>query len=126
MNTPRMLSLLAAVTLLLAVGAAAAYGHAERLSYYPNHKLGEVPKYRTTGKALVVCKSDSGRRIRRLLNGKAERRNLKLLDRCRYRHIQSAVNAAKKVGQGMKAGGEDVEKWLQHIGDGIKDVDRKL
>ena len=95
MNPPRALSLLAAVTLLLAVGAGVAYGHAERLSYYPNHKLGEVPKYRTTGKALVVCKSDSGRRIRRLLSGKAERRNLKLLDRCRYRHIQSAVDAAK-------------------------------
>ena len=95
MNPPRALSLLAAVTLLLAVGAGVAYGHAERLSYYPNHKLGEVPKYRTTGKALVVCKADSGRRIRRLLSGKAERRNLTLLDRCRFRHIQSAVDAAK-------------------------------
>ena len=95
MNPSRTLSLLAAVTLLLAIAATAAYGHAERLSYYPNHKLGEVPKYRTTGKALVVCKADSGRRIRRLLNGRAERRNLKLLDRCRFRHVQAAVNAAK-------------------------------
>ena len=95
MNPSRMLSLLAAITLLLAIGAGTAYGHAERLSYYPNHKLGEVPKYRTTGKALVVCKADSGRRIRTLMSGRAERRNLGLLDRCRYRHIQAAVDAAK-------------------------------
>jgi hypothetical protein len=95
MNPSRMLSLLAAVTLLLAIGAGTAYGHAERLSYYPNHKLGEVPKYRTTGKTLVVCKADSGRRIRRLMSGSAERRNLGLLDRCRFRHIQAAVDAAK-------------------------------
>jgi hypothetical protein len=84
-----------AVTLLLAIGAGAAYGHAERLSYYPDYKLGKVPKYRTGGKALVVCKKDSGERIRKLLEGKAERRNLALLDDCRYRHIQAAVDAAK-------------------------------
>jgi hypothetical protein len=95
MNGPRLLTLLAALTLLLAIGAGSAYGHAERLSYYPNHKLGKVPKYRTTGKSLVVCKADSGRRIRRQLSGQAERRNLRLLDRCRFRHIQAAVDAAK-------------------------------
>ena len=95
MNGPRLLTLLAALTLLLAVGAGSAYGHAERLTYYPNYKLGKVPKYRTTGKSLVVCKADSGQRIRRLMKGKAERRNLELLDRCRFRHIQAAVDAAK-------------------------------
>jgi hypothetical protein len=95
MNGSRLLSLLGALTLLLAIGAGSAYGHAERLSYYPNHKLGKVPKYRTTGKALVVCKRDSRQRIRRLLKGKAERRNLALLEKCRYRHIQAAVNAAR-------------------------------
>jgi hypothetical protein len=36
------------------------------------------------------------------------------------------VNAAKKIGEGLKAGGEDVKKWFQDIGDGIKDVERKL
>jgi hypothetical protein len=95
MNASRLLSALAAVTLLLAIGAGAAHGHAERLSYYPNHKLGQVPKYRSGGKALVVCKKDSGQRIRKLLKGKDERRNLALLDDCRYRHVQAAVDAAK-------------------------------
>jgi hypothetical protein len=61
MNAHRLLLTLSAVTLLLAIGTGAAYGQAERLSYYPNHKLGKVPKYRTSGKALVVCKSDSPR-----------------------------------------------------------------
>ena len=50
-------TVLAALMLVSAVGAASAYGHAERLSYYPNHKLGSVPKYKRTGPALVVCKS---------------------------------------------------------------------
>jgi hypothetical protein len=95
MNPSRLLAALAAVTILSAVAAASALGHAERLAYYPNHELGKVPKHRTSGKALVVCKSDSERRIRKALRGGARRRNLRLLDACRYRHIQQAVNAAK-------------------------------
>jgi hypothetical protein len=90
----RVGAVLVAVALLLGIVTGVAYGHAERLSYYPDHRLGEVPKYRTTGKALVVCKRNSGRRIRRLLKGRAERRNLRLLRRCRYRHIQAAVDGA--------------------------------
>ena len=94
MNTTRLLTALAALMIVSAVGAASAYGHAERLSYYPNHKLGSVPKYKRTGSALVVCKTDSGARIRRLLSGRAERRNLALLKRCGHRDIQAAVDAA--------------------------------
>ena len=95
MKTPtRLLTVLAALTLVSAIGAASAYGHAERLSYYPNHKLGSVPKYKRSGPALVVCKANSGARIRRLLSGRAERRNLSLLKRCAYRDIQAAVDAA--------------------------------
>ena len=30
------------------------------------------------------------------------------------------------AGEGMKAGGEEVKKWFNDIGDGIKDVERKL
>ena len=36
------------------------------------------------------------------------------------------MKAAKAVGEGMKAGGEEVKKWFHDIGDGIKDVERKL
>ena len=96
MKTPtRLLTVLAALTLVSAIGAGSAYGHAERLSYYPNHKLGSVPKYKRSGPALVVCKSDSRARIRKQLSGRAERRNLALLKRCDYRDIQAAVNAAE-------------------------------
>jgi len=91
----RTLTVLSALVVLLAVAAGSAYGHAERLSYYPNHKLGKVPKYRTKGEALVVCKGDSKRRIRKQLSGRPERRNLALLERCEYRHIQAAVNDAR-------------------------------
>jgi hypothetical protein len=95
MKTPtRLLTVLAALTLVSAISAAGAYGHAERLSYYPNHKLGSVPKYKRSGPSLVVCKPDSGARIRRVLSGRAERRNLTLLRRCAYRDIQAAVDAA--------------------------------
>jgi hypothetical protein len=80
MNLSRLVSALAAFT---GDRRGAAYGHAERLTYYPNHKLGTVPKYRSGGKALVVCKKDSGQLIRKLLEGKDERRNLALLEDCR-------------------------------------------
>jgi hypothetical protein len=95
MNATRLLAAFASLTLVLAIAAGSAYGHAERLSYFPDHKLGSVPKYRTTGKALVVCKDDSRARVRSQLRGAARRLNLKLLDKCRYEHIQAAVNAAK-------------------------------
>jgi hypothetical protein len=83
------------------VTAAAAFGHAERPAYYPNFDseakvygpaVGSVPTYRTTGKSVVVCKSDSRKRIGRLPSAKMRARNLALLKRCRYRHIQDAVD----------------------------------
>ncbi|HLL87479.1 MAG TPA: hypothetical protein VK387_09230 [Thermoleophilaceae bacterium] len=43
----------------------------------------------------MVCKLDSEQRIlNRVREPGARSRNLSLLDRCRYRHIQQAVNAA--------------------------------
>ncbi len=95
---PRMrrplVSLLFAAILLVAVPATA-FGHAERSSYFPDYKLGKKPKYRTTGKALVVCKADSGKRIRKQLHGKTRKRNLRLLKKCKFHNIQTAVNHAK-------------------------------
>src|SRR5919109_1258479 len=79
----------------LAFVSGSAYGHAERYSYFPDYRLGEVPKHRTTGPSLVVCKAGSRRRIQRRLDGALRRKNLQLLKRCRFRHIQAAVNAAK-------------------------------
>lgn len=73
---------------------AGSMGHSERASFFPDHTKGSVPKYRTSGPSLVVCKSDSRRRIRRLLDGAVEQKNLSLLRRCKFEHIQAAVNAA--------------------------------
>jgi hypothetical protein len=39
---------------------------------------------------------------------------------------KGAQSSVKAVGEGMKAGGEEVKKWFHDIGDGIKDVERKL
>jgi hypothetical protein len=94
------------ITLLLSLFAvllvpAAALGHPERPSFFPDYKKGSVPKYRTTGPALVVCKSDSKKRINQIFKGrgpknvKARKRQLALLKKCKFRHIQDAVEAAK-------------------------------
>jgi hypothetical protein len=39
---------------------------------------------------------------------------------------KGAQSSMKAVGEGMKAGGSEVKKWFNDIGDGIKDVERKL
>jgi hypothetical protein len=56
-----MRRLLPALLVLAALGfvVGSAYGHAERYAFFPDHTLGKVPKYRTTGPSLVVCKPDS-------------------------------------------------------------------
>ncbi|HEX6945031.1 MAG TPA: hypothetical protein VF196_02490 [Casimicrobiaceae bacterium] len=86
---------------LLAALPALALGHAERATFYPDKSVGSVPAYRTTGPLLVVCKPDSAARIRASWAGKGRKRTairnrtLRTLKKCRFRHIQSAVNAAK-------------------------------
>ena len=40
------------------------------------------------GQLLVVCKRDSAKRIRRIFSGARERRRLRLVDKCRFRHVQ--------------------------------------
>src|SRR3712207_79709 len=70
--------------------------HPERPVQFPDG-TGSFPKYRAPSdlaNAKVVCKSDSRQRIRQL-RGWHRKRNLKLLRRCRFEHIQAAVNAAK-------------------------------
>jgi hypothetical protein len=103
-----------ACALALTVMTPAAFGHAERPSYYPNFDpiakkydpapeigpAGSVPKYRGRGTAIVVCKADSGQRIRALprktrRERAVRKRNLSLLRHCRFRHIQQAVTAAR-------------------------------
>src|SRR3954447_26753585 len=86
---------------LLCVMPATAFGHAERATHYPDHDAGHVPTPRSSGPSLVVCKPDSARLIRQDFKGhgpkrtRQRRQSLRVLKRCRFRHIQAAVNAAK-------------------------------
>ena len=92
----RRLALLLAAAALAAVALpASSLGHAERSAFFPNHEEGSVPVNRFRAPSLVVCKPDSGRRIRRTMRGRILRENLGHLRRCRFRHIQQAVNAAR-------------------------------
>jgi hypothetical protein len=84
---------------LALVVPSASFGHAERPAFFPDHTQGSVPQYRTTdvhgGTTLVVCKSDSASRIRsRIRNSAVRAKNLALLHRCAFDHIQEAVDAA--------------------------------
>jgi hypothetical protein len=64
-------------------------------------RAGGIPKYRTSGPSIVVCKSDSRARIRRAFRGRGPKttrlrnRRLATLKRCRFHDIQPAINAAK-------------------------------
>lgn len=96
-----------------ATWTSSAGAHPERDSYYPNFDIatktfgapfGRAPRSRAIflragGKRLVVCKSDSKRRIKRIKGSKKAKRvrlaNLRLLKACKYRNIQTAVNKAK-------------------------------
>ena len=90
---PRLRATVGLITLGLAV-VPPAFPHAERPTRFPDPSEGRVPAYRTSGPSIVVCKEDSGDRISRVLEDSLRRRNLDLLERCAFRHIQDAVNAA--------------------------------
>jgi hypothetical protein len=95
----RIRGLVSAVMAGLALLAlpALALGHAERKTDFPDYKLGSVPKNRSSGPSLVVCKKDSVTRTKRSWRGDARktRKMLRILRRCKFEHIQAAVDAAK-------------------------------
>ena len=84
------------VSLLIVALATPAFAHAERDVTFPSGK-GSVPKYRRSGPSIVICKPDSDERIAKL-PPKVQARNEKLLQRCRYKSLQKAVNKVKKRG----------------------------
>lgn len=71
-----------------------AFAHEERPSTFPSGK-GSVPRYRTSGPSLVVCKPDS-LDLSSGFSRELRRRNRDLFDRCEFRHIQAAVDAVKE------------------------------
>jgi hypothetical protein len=82
--------------LAAALIAPAASAHPERRAFFPDASKGSVPHHRTTGgQRLVVCKPDSAKRIRRTFSGRRERKRLRLVEKCRFRNIQEAVDAAR-------------------------------
>jgi hypothetical protein len=87
---------------VLAVAAAAlapstALAHEERETEFPDGS-GSVPEYRpmVAEPNLVVCKPDSARHISRIRDRSLRRANLDLLSKCRFRHIQAAVDAVSE------------------------------
>ncbi len=90
---------LAVVALLAVPGLAAA--HPERPTDFPDPAKGEVPTYRSKGPSHVVCKPDSRTRISSIYKGRGpkttrlRKKRLAILERCRYEHIQAAVDASK-------------------------------
>jgi hypothetical protein len=90
-----------ALAAVLAVSTAVALpgsvkAHRERPTEVPSG-AGSVPVYREGGPTLVVCKPDSARRLQPLPDGLREA-NGRLLGRCRFRHIQAAVDAVTEPG----------------------------
>jgi len=82
------------LTILAIAAPAVALAHFERPTAFPDPAKGAVPKVRTSGPSIVVCKPDSRARIERMPAGAARRRSLALLPRCSYSHIQAAIDAA--------------------------------
>ncbi|WP_205695781.1 right-handed parallel beta-helix repeat-containing protein [Conexibacter sp. SYSU D00693] len=90
------LALLAALLL-----TATAQAHPERPTKFPDPNGATVPEVRTSGPVLVVCNAGSGTAIKKVFKGKGRkttklrRQRLALLKKCRFKHIQAAVDAAK-------------------------------
>jgi hypothetical protein len=82
-----------------ALCASRAVAHPERATQFPDASKGAVPTYRHATRPLIVCKSNSRKKIKSIFKGKARARTrrirLRALKKCRFRHIQSAVNRAK-------------------------------
>ena len=92
----RKWSVVFAVLLGLVALPAVAVAHPERATQYPDYTKGKRPSGRTIGKTLYVCKSDSEDRIRRVFADREDTMDLRLrqLKKCKYEHIQQAVDAA--------------------------------
>ncbi len=88
---PAMVATLVATTL-----SSPAAGHEERPAEFPEG-AGAVPRFLgfDNPRQRVVCKPDSARRIAAMPPGTAKHRNRHLLEDCRFRSIQSAINSVE-------------------------------
>jgi hypothetical protein len=83
-----------ALALVVALPPVGASAHAERPTVFPDPFTGKVPRYRTSGPLLVVCKPSSASVISHY-SGALKARNQALLARCTFHDIQAAVNHVK-------------------------------
>ncbi len=90
----RRVLLLTVLACLAFAGVATA--HPERPTSFPTTDA-KVPTYRSQGPSQVVCKPDSASRLKTIFakQPKTLKRKRAVLKRCKFAHIQAAVNAAK-------------------------------
>lgn len=95
-RTTALCAALLALAATMALPAAPVSAHEERRVSEPPRE--PYPTYRDTGPSVVVCKPSSGDLIR-TLPAPLRERNRALLRRCRFEHIQSAVNWVRTEGE---------------------------
>jgi hypothetical protein len=99
MRTPLRLLLLVLIAALAVPALASA--HPERPTVFPIANgvppQQPIPTYRSRGASVVVCKADSGTRLKKQFAGdkRVLKSRLKTLKRCKFHDIQPAINAAK-------------------------------
>jgi hypothetical protein len=88
-----LLALLLLISGLLLAGTGTASAHEERPATFPDGS-GERPAYLglDNPRHRVVCKDSSPRRIAAMKRGPLKTRNQELLQECKFRSIQSAIN----------------------------------
>lgn len=111
---------LAAVAALLAAALllpAVAPGHPERGTKFPAPATGHVPSPHAGGPTIVVCQRDSLNRLKTSFGSdrRALRPRLAALRRCRFRSIQSAVNAAQSNYRILVMPGVYTEPASRHV-----------
>ena len=98
------MSLIARLAAVLCLTAGAAFlsagpgaAHEERPAVFPDGS-GHVPNFRGyhNPRSRVVCRPASARKIAAMPNGKVKQRNLRLLERCSFHSIQSAIDSVRK------------------------------
>ena len=85
---------------------AAAFAHAERPAFFPDHYAGSVPTFRTSGgNALVVCKPDSKARIAAIKSSTVRKRNQDLLKTCKFARHPGRGERGAQLGPHLRAAG---------------------
>jgi hypothetical protein len=96
----RALAVAVAAALLVVAGASGAGAHEERESVFPPG-TGSTPTYRAFAEStprLVVCKPESKGLIAKISEPRLRALNTRLLNECRFEHMQAAVDAVTTRG----------------------------